>query len=167
MYHVEMRQFPHNMCRFNLSAQELHVLVEPWSRGEWVEFGERKWSPHQAKLTILQGPQIPLAQLSMGRGWRTAQRQGDDVSEHVIEAAGAASAGAARRDAQRGSASVRHGGPGGGEQPGVDLRSLLGEDASALLEVWQLLAARHPEHRPSECLAAAEEAVRSLGASPS
>ena len=57
MYHIELRQFPHNMCRFNLTEQELLATVTaPWAREQWIELGERKWSPHQAKLTVLEGP---------------------------------------------------------------------------------------------------------------
>ena len=69
MYHLELRQFPHNMCRFNLTEEELHALVvEAWTREQWIELGDRKWSPQQAKLTILEGPRIPMEQLTMGRG---------------------------------------------------------------------------------------------------
>ncbi len=56
MYHVELRQFPHNMCRFNLTDAELRAIVEPWAREQVVDFGERKWSPQTATLTILEGP---------------------------------------------------------------------------------------------------------------
>jgi hypothetical protein len=85
LYHVELRQFPHNMCRFNLSAQELRsVVLEPWAQDRWVEFGERKWSPHQAKLTVLEGPRIPFGQLTMGRGWRTAEREGREVTAELL-----------------------------------------------------------------------------------
>ena len=75
MYHVELRQFPHNRADFNLSRRR--AARRSSSRGAArtdVEFGERKWSPQQAKLTILEGPAAALAELSMGRGWRAAQR---------------------------------------------------------------------------------------------
>jgi hypothetical protein len=89
VYHVELRQFPHNMCRFNLSAQELRAtILEPWVQDRWVDFGERKWSPHQAKLTVLEGSRIPFAQLTMGRGWRAAQRDGREVTDELLAALG-------------------------------------------------------------------------------
>ncbi|HEY2202174.1 MAG TPA: hypothetical protein VGH56_09800, partial [Solirubrobacteraceae bacterium] len=84
MYHIELRQFPHNTCRFNLTEQELRAVLEPWVREKFVEVGERKWSPHQAKLTILEGPRLEVQQLSMGRGWRAAQRQSEDVTERLL-----------------------------------------------------------------------------------
>jgi hypothetical protein len=75
------------MARFNLSAQEMFAVAVPWARGEWIEFGERKWNPHEARLTVLEGPQIPVNQLRVGRGWRLAQRQAEDVTERVLAAA--------------------------------------------------------------------------------
>ncbi len=87
VYHVELRQFPHNTARFNLSAAELRAtLLEPWVRDRPFEFGERKWSPHQAKLTVLAGPGIPPGQLTMGRGWRAAERHGRDVTAELLAA---------------------------------------------------------------------------------
>ena len=35
MYHLEIRQFPHNVCRFNLSERELLPIAVPWAREEW------------------------------------------------------------------------------------------------------------------------------------
>ncbi len=85
MYHIELRQFPHNMCKFNLSEQELFdTIVSGWAQGQWIEMGERKWNPHQAKLTVLEGPQIPVDLLSIGRGWSNAQHHGEDVTERVL-----------------------------------------------------------------------------------
>jgi hypothetical protein len=158
-HHVELRQFPHNTCRFNLSKEELRTIAEPWAHGEWVEMGERKWSPHQAKLTVLEGPPLPMEQLTMGRGWRAAQRQSEDVTKRVLEAAG----GPAPRGGQAASSSGRT----AEDALAEELRSLLGDDPTTLLEAWRLLSARDPGRRPSECLAVAERTVRSSSASPS
>jgi hypothetical protein len=87
MYHVELRHFPHSAWRFNLSDQDVRAVVEPWIREQAVDFGERKWSPHLARLTILEGPKLEVQQLSMGRGWRTAQKLSQDVTERVLDAA--------------------------------------------------------------------------------
>jgi hypothetical protein len=173
MYHLELRQFPHNAWRFNLSEQELHAIVEPWAREQIVEVGERKWSPHQAKITILQGPQLDIAQLSMGRGWRAAQRQSEDVTERVLGAA--REAGAAGQAAGQGSLQgAEQGGAGqaaaAGGGPltdplalGVQIAALLGPDPMALLDAWRTAAARSPGLAPSESLALAEHALRSPG----
>ena len=60
VYHVELRQFPHNFCRFNLTERDLHeMILNAWARGDWIELGERKWSPHQASLKVIEGPELP------------------------------------------------------------------------------------------------------------
>jgi 2-iminobutanoate/2-iminopropanoate deaminase len=91
VYHVELRHFPRNLCRFNLSAAELHAtILEPWAADRRFELGELRWDPRQARLTVLEGPRISPDQLTMGRGWRAAQRQGRDVTEQLLAAATAA-----------------------------------------------------------------------------
>jgi hypothetical protein len=170
-HHVELRQFPHNMCRFNLSDGELRAIVEPWAHGEWVELGERKWSPHQAKLTVLEGPELAMEQLTMGRGWRAAQRQSEDVTKRVLEMARAARNGPALADIPGGPSAASGQGPlsaGGTEKDALarELESLLGVDPTALLAAWRLLAAADPGRRPSECLAAAERALGPTVATP-
>jgi hypothetical protein len=171
MYHLELRQFPHNLCRFNLNEQDLRAVLAPWVRDKPLELGERKWSPHQATLTVLEGPRLELGQLSMGRGWRTAQRESEDVTAGVIAAAGEA--------AQAASPGVPAAAPTGQSPPvatgspsdtaalsdpltlGVQLASLLGDDPAGLLSAWRESSGRSPELSPSEALARAEEALRS------
>jgi hypothetical protein len=167
MYHVELRLFPHNMSRFNLTDAELGAIVEPWVRQQLVEFGERKWNPQQAKITILDGPQMPLEQLTMGRGWRAAQRNGEDVTDAVLEAAREALAAAATAPAP-GLASSASSQPAAAATAladplalGVELAALLGEDPGRLLAAWREVAARSTGLSPSESLALAERDVRS------
>jgi hypothetical protein len=165
MYHVELRQFPHNFCRFNLTETELHeAVLDAWARGEWIEFGERKWNPQQAKLIVVDGPQIPLEQLSMGRGWRIVEREGKDVTEQLIAAAHSARvsvAGSAATNVQGSSQAA--------DTLGIDpatvslvaeLLGLLGEDPLPLMRAWQLALEGHPDRTPSECLELAEGLVR-------
>lgn len=88
VYHVELRHFPRNVCRFNLSAAELRATVlEPWVADRPFELGELRWDPRQARLTVFEAPRIPPDQLSMGRGWRTVQREGRDVTARLLGAA--------------------------------------------------------------------------------
>jgi hypothetical protein len=179
VYHVELRQFPHNMCRFNFSAQELRqAVLEPWSEERWIEFGERKWSPHQATLTVLEGPRIPFGQLTMGRGWRTAERQSREVTDELLAVV-------ARELAARASQAVAPAGAeaSGGEATGVgddaareapradalaadslglELLSRVGSERAPLRRAWELAGERHPGSPPSATLALAERAVESL-----
>jgi hypothetical protein len=179
VYHLQLRQFPHNLCRFNLTAGELRAIAEPWVRGQWVELGERRWSPHQAKLTVLEGEHLPPERLTMGRGWGVAQRLSEDVTERVLAAAMAAAA----RDGGTapGGPAPALAPPGGLADAGVDTArqapdarlasdslglELLSELASAstlpLAQAWRLATARSPGRPASESLALAEGAVAAL-----
>jgi hypothetical protein len=178
MFHIELRQFPHNMCHFNMTEQELFAqIVDGWAQEQWIEMGDRKWNPHQSKLIVLEGPRIPVEQLSMGRGWPTAQRQSEDVTERVIAQAKRSAQNVA--SAQTASAQTPEAGPAGTATPAVgaqsatddpsqssqQLLSLLGEDPAALLQAWRLATGRRPEMAPSEALALAEQTLRSLDGS--
>jgi hypothetical protein len=87
VYHLELRKFPHTVCRFNQSDAQVRAIVVPWVREEWIEEGERKWNSNEATLTVLEGPQLSMPELAMGRGWRNAQRRSEDVTERVLAAA--------------------------------------------------------------------------------
>ncbi len=158
MYHVEMRQFPHSACSFNLSDQELWAVLEPWVREQPVDFGERKWSPHTAKLTVLEGPHLSVQQLSMGRGWSSAQHESEDVTARVLAAAREATARAAGAVAPPASPAP----PAGADDPltaGAELALLLGADPAGLLAAWREVAARASGLAPSEALALAERSL--------
>jgi hypothetical protein len=187
-YHIELRQFPHNACHFNLTAQQLSAtVVEPWARERWIEMGDLKWNPHKARLTVLEGPHIPVDELSMGRGWRTAQREGRDVTAHLLAAAreamgpgdarafppvGGRAVGIGEGEVGEGAATVAGGlgAPAGGvpelsllaDSLGLELLSQLGGEGASLRSAWDLAAARHPERTAGECLELAERAVASL-----
>ena len=166
MYHIELRHFPHNVCRFNLGEAQMRAIVEPWAREQWVEVGEQRWDPRQAKLTVLEGPELPLDQLALGRGWRAAQRQGEDVTQRVLAAAREAASVAAQavNATPAGAAAQAPGGAGPLADPlalGVQIAALLGPDPMRLLDAWRATAASAPELAPSESLARAEQAVGS------
>jgi hypothetical protein len=167
------------MCRFNLSGPQLRATVlEPWARDRWIEFGERKWSPAQAKLTVLEGPHIPVAQLTMGRGWRIAQREGREVTDELLAAlAGEAEqrgpqgpqveaplggAGAITARAPGASSAGRSADELAADSLGLELLSRLGSEPAPLRGAWELAVERHPGSPPSATLALAERAVESL-----
>jgi hypothetical protein len=190
VYHVELRKFPNSACAFNLNEAELRAIAEPWSQDRWVELGERKWSPFDARLTVIEGPHLDVGDLAMGRGWGNAQRHGEDVTERVLARAragwdavepaagesGSAPAPGADAGFVPGAAGMGAGpglgaGPGTGTKPGsgsapadvaARLMGLLGEDPDALLAAWRLAAERRPELPPSEALALAEQTLSSL-----
>jgi hypothetical protein len=98
----------------------------------------------------------------MGRGWRTAQKQSQDVTEQVLFAARAA-----LQEAAGGGGVVAAGAPAPGASTatdpvalGVQLAALLGPDPMALLEAWHTAAAGSPGVPPSDSLALAERTLR-------
>lgn len=176
-YHVDLRQFPHNACRFNLTRQELwSTIVEPWAREQWIEMGERKWNVNQAKLTILEGPHIPVEQLSMGRGWRVAQREGHDVTERLLAAATeAANPHSSAPATQAGETGAPRDDRPQDDRPeasgddrlladslGLELLGAIGTGEAPLRRAWELARARHPERTAGQCLTLAERAACSL-----
>jgi hypothetical protein len=188
MYHVELRQFPHNFCRFNLTERELReTILDAWAQGGWIELGERKWSPHQATLTVLESPRLPVEQLSMGRGWRNAGRQGRNVTEQLLATARAGASASRRVHAgavadssvadtaapqprlERESAPDAPPGVGSGldmrlqgDSLGLEVLAKLGDEPVPLASAWQLARERYPERSASDCLKLAEHAIRSL-----
>jgi hypothetical protein len=189
MYHIELRQFPHNFCRFNLTERELReAILDGWARGEWIELGERKWNPHQANLTVIEGPQLPVQQLSLGRGWRNAVREGSDVTERLLAMARAAHSSGTGTEPSHPTPAVsqqphtgqesrqprtRQEAPAEGEGPAFDMRlaadslglealATLGSNPVPLAIVWRLARERYPKLAASDCLKLAECAVHSL-----
>jgi hypothetical protein len=173
VYHLELRQFPHNFCRFNLTERELRgTILDAWARGEWIDLGERKWNPHQATLTVLEGPQLPVGELSMGRGWRTAKRQGRDVTEALLSGVRTAvpADSPSGKEPQGMMVEADVGvleGAGRASQLAADSLGLhvlaaLSDEPAPIALAWRLARARHPDRSAGECLVLAELAVRSL-----
>jgi hypothetical protein len=165
-YHIELRDFPRNLTRFNLTGLEIGPIALIWAEDKMLTYADEKWSPANASLTILEGPPIPIERLTMGRGWTIAQREGQDVTERVISEA-------REQIRQAGAPSAANGHTGAESDPGVpapspatpvadplavgvDLASLLGPNAPSLLAAWRAVAARSTGLAPSESLALAE-----------
>jgi hypothetical protein len=85
MFHIELRQFPHQARAFNLTREQLDArILTPWISGAPIELDERQFSPERAKLTVYEGPELSSDQLGMGRGWGNATREGEDVTARVL-----------------------------------------------------------------------------------
>jgi len=146
VFHVELRQFPHQARAFNLTLQELNArIVGPWVSGRSIELDDRHWSAERARLTIYEGPGLAPDQLGMGRGWGNVTREGKDVTERLLAETSAALAHPA---------------------PVVDLKyDIVARCAGRPLPVGDvvgLVGERYPQSRVSERLALAEQAVWEL-----
>lgn len=160
MYHLELRHFPHMFCRFNLTEKELfESVLKQWTAGEPVEMGDRRWSPEQAKLVVVEAPEVPHERLTMGRGWRHVQRDGKDVTEQVLRSA------RERRGDRGGSTDPRGGGASElliSDSLGLELLGELRSDELTLSRAWQLASERFPDRSIGERLDLAERAISGL-----
>src|SRR2546425_8084567 len=86
-FHVQVRRSIHRAWLFNLGEAELRRIVEPWSRGEAVEVGDREWVPRESTITVLAGRALDPAELAHGQGWNSAERLAEDVTERVFRPA--------------------------------------------------------------------------------
>jgi hypothetical protein len=150
-YHLELRQFPRNFTHFNLTGQEIGSVAMTWVQERILDLGEQRWSPALAKMTIIEGPEIPLERLSVGRGWPTARREGVEVTERILAEARRA----LTEMAQPPAAAPQAPGP-NGVHSADQLGGLLGPESSRLLAAWRTVAAGSPGLAPSESLALAE-----------
>ena len=130
-------------------------MLAPWLAGEVIEVGDRKWNPHQAKIKILEGPELELQELSMGRGWRAAERRSQDVTDRLLGRPGGVPSPLASASSP---APATVAGPGLADPLAalVQIGALLGPEAPQLLEAWRAAAAADPSLSPSGALAAAE-----------
>ena len=91
MFHLELRQFPHQTREFNWTREQLEArVVGPWVRGESIELAERTWAPDRAKLVIYEGRALESDEIGMGRGWSNVTRSGEEVTSRVLTEARAA-----------------------------------------------------------------------------
>jgi hypothetical protein len=85
VFHVELRQFPHQARAFNLTREQLDArIVTPWVAGGAIDLDDRRWTAERAKLTIYEGPELSRDQLGLGRGWANVTRAGEDVTARVL-----------------------------------------------------------------------------------
>jgi hypothetical protein len=186
-YHVELRDFPRTLTRFNQSGQQLGAIVLPWVENRIVEMDDDKWAPWQSKITIVEGPPIPIGGLSMGRGWKTALREGIDVTDRVLAEArqaiadGSAAAPAPAEDGaqpaaaadepavdypsmtpahQAAPAGVPVSSPEDAPATASEMADLLGAEPERLLTAWRAVASRTGGLAPSESLALAERELQ-------
>jgi hypothetical protein len=88
VFHVELRQFPHQARAFNLTRDELEArILRPWTSGDAIELDDRRWAPDRARLTIYEGPRLADDQLGMGRGWGNVTREGENVTTRLLDEA--------------------------------------------------------------------------------
>jgi hypothetical protein len=153
VYHIELREFPHNTHAYNLDVARLQATVlDPWIAEKVFELGGREWIPQRTTLTILEGPELPLNRLSMGRGWNAALKASKNVTEELVRAA---------KDGIGGVAIAR---PNAGRAPDIerDILSRCAVGPLSLPAVWDRAEPVAPSAAAGERLVLAEAALRHL-----
>jgi hypothetical protein len=84
MFHLELRQFPHSARAFNLTREQLDVIVRPLAIGRPVALNDRRWNPEKTKIAVYEGPELPIEEMGMGRGWGNVTKDGEDVTDRVL-----------------------------------------------------------------------------------
>jgi hypothetical protein len=142
VFHIELRQFPHQTRAFNLTREQLDArIISPWVSDGGVELDDRRWSSERAKLTIYEGPELPADQLGLGRGWANVTRAGEDVTARILsERAHPAPVTELKRE----------------------LHDRCAYGAVSLRRLVELTGERYPQSRASERLALGEQAVWEL-----
>lgn len=142
MFHVELRQFPHQARAFNLTREQLQArIVGPWTSGGAIELDDRRWFSDRAKLTIYEGPELSGDQLGLGRGWANVTRSGEDVTARLL----------AEREQPAPVAALK-----------LDVLDRCAYGPLALRRLVELTGERYPQSRVSERLALCEQAVWEL-----
>jgi hypothetical protein len=146
VFHVQFRQFPNVARAFNLSRDELYArILVPWAAGESVKWGDRRWSPDRARLTIYEGPALRPEEIGLGRGWANATRSGEDVTARLLAES--------ERPSPREEAL---------EQLKDEVLARAGAGRMDVRDVVSVAGGLHPQWRASDRLALAEQAVWEL-----
>jgi hypothetical protein len=56
-------------------------------QGRRISLGDKDFEPRDSKLIVLEGPKLADTDLSMGRGWSSAEKTAENVTRRLIEAA--------------------------------------------------------------------------------
>jgi hypothetical protein len=102
-FHVEVAAGRRRARSFNLTEEEMgRTVLDPWLSDRPILLGDRKWTRNddEAKLRILEGPELSVQDLAFSQGWANAERSSTDVTVTVLEAA------TEGRRAQRGPATL-------------------------------------------------------------
>jgi hypothetical protein len=143
VFHAELRQFPHVARAFNLTLEELRArIVSPWVAGQMVDWGDRRWAPERARLTIYEGPALRPDEIGMGRGWANATRHGEDVTARVLSQA---------QQPAAGDGSLKQ-----------EILALCAAGPIDVRDTVALVGDRHPEWLVSARIAVAEQAIWEL-----
>jgi hypothetical protein len=89
-FHIEVATGRRHARSFNLTEEELgRTVLDPWLSDRPILLGDRKWTRNDedARLLILEGPELSIQDLAFSQGWANAGRSATDVTARLLEAA--------------------------------------------------------------------------------
>ena len=89
-FHIEVATGRSHARSFNLTEEELgRTVLDPWLSDRPILLGDRKWTRNDedARLRILEGPELSIQDLAFSQGWANAGRSATDVTARLLEAA--------------------------------------------------------------------------------
>jgi hypothetical protein len=94
-FHVEISSgFRQRARAFNLDESSMRrEVLDPWIRGRRITLGDKDFEPRDSRLVILEGPALADTDLSLGRGWSSAEKVSENVTRRLVEAATAPAGG--------------------------------------------------------------------------
>jgi hypothetical protein len=85
VYHVELSQDSTQVRAFNLSREQLRQrFLGPLTGGRRFVCEDKEFDPAATTLRVLEGPELGLSQLTLGRGWTEAERLSRDVTYRFL-----------------------------------------------------------------------------------
>jgi hypothetical protein len=85
VYHVQLKQRRNAASAFNLSADDVRSrFATPMIADHVFDYAEKEWNPRETRLTVLEGRELRIDELGLGRGWPNALRTGTEVTDQFL-----------------------------------------------------------------------------------
>jgi hypothetical protein len=158
-FHIELRAGKALGRAFNLPESELvERFIGPLLAGRTIFHSDHEWFPEETEVTVIEGPELGIGEIGLGRGWHNAGKTGTDVTQEILT----------RYRGRGGAAATAAAAATAGSRPqGLDLlkerlKGHLGAAAIDLDRIVPLAIDVAPGQRVSESVALAEVAVWEL-----
>jgi hypothetical protein len=147
-FHVELKDHRDVVRAFNLTEEQVTArFITPLRTSTRFSIEDKEFESRKARLIIVEGPRLATGELTLGQGWTTARKRGEDVTQRFLTAS---------------SVSMPLAGDAGMEISSRLRERVLGRLAAGPLPLNQaigLSADLMPGHRVSERLAAIETVI--------
>lgn len=86
-FHVELKDHRDVVRAFNLSeAQVVARFITPLRTSARFSVEDKEFESRKSRLIVVEGPHLAHGELTLGQGWTTARKRGDDVTQRFLSA---------------------------------------------------------------------------------